>query len=124
IAQDISNHFKDTKLQSDIGEISIKISGCINACGHHHIGNIGILGLEKAGRENYQITIGGDASENMSLGERLGPGIDADEVPNTIERIINIYREFRAKDEKFIDTYRRIGIEKFRDAYNAKIMGE
>lgn len=124
IAQDISNHFKDQEIQSDIGELSIKISGCINACGHHHIGNIGILGLEKAGRENYQITVGGDAGENMSLGERLGPGIDADEVPQTIERIINTYRQLRNPSEKFIETYRRIGIEQFRIAYAQKEAGE
>lgn len=120
IAQEISNYFKDQKIQSNIGEINIKISGCINACGHHHIGNIGILGLEKAGRENYQITIGGDAGENMSLGERLGPGIDADKVPQTIERIINTYRQLRINNEKFIETYRRIGIDKFREAYSLK----
>jgi sulfite reductase (NADPH) hemoprotein beta-component len=120
IAQDIANHFADKKRAQDIGEISIKISGCINACGHHHIGNIGILGLEKAGRENYQITIGGDASENMALGERLGPGIDGDQVPQTIERIINTYQSLRQDKETFIETYRRIGIEVFRNSYNQK----
>lgn len=120
IAQAISNRFGSAQDQEDIGELNIKISGCINACGHHHIGNIGILGLEKAGRENYQITIGGDASEHMALGERLGPGIDADQVPDTIERIVNTYRELREDGEKFIETYRRVGIEKFREAYSAK----
>ncbi len=118
IAQEISNHFASKEIQDDIGKLGIKISGCINACGHHHIGNIGILGLEKAGRENYQITIGGDAGENMAMGERLGPGIDADQVPKVIENIIDVYRQLRRRDEEFIDTYRRIGIDKFREVYS------
>lgn len=117
IAQEISKKFEQQNLQDEIGELGIKISGCINACGHHHIGNIGILGLEKAGRENYQITIGGDASENMSLGERLGPGIDADQVPDAILRLVNKYREHRTPNETFIETYRRIGIAEFQAAY-------
>jgi sulfite reductase (NADPH) hemoprotein beta-component len=118
IAQDISLRFSDAKVQRDIGNLGIKISGCINACGHHHIGNIGILGLEKSGRENYQITIGGDATLNMEMGERLGPGIDGDKVPETIERIVNLYRDLREGNEEFIDTYRRIGIDRFRQAYS------
>ncbi len=117
IAQAISEHFADSNLQKDIGALGIKISGCINACGHHHIGNIGILGLEKAGRENYQITIGGDAGENMAIGERLGPGIDAEEIPATIERIVNTYKKLRNDSETFIETYRRVGIGDFRLAY-------
>lgn len=120
IAQAISEKFADAQTQDDIGNLGIKISGCINACGHHHIGNIGILGLEKAGRENYQITIGGDATQNMAMGERLGPGINGEEVPQTIERIVNVYRELREEHEEFIQTYRRIGIEKFRQAYAQK----
>lgn len=117
IAQEISQKFAAQNLQDEIGQLGIKISGCINACGHHHIGNIGILGLEKAGRENYQITIGGDASENMSLGERLGPGIDADQVPDAILRLVNKYRELRLDNESFIETYRRIGIADFQSAF-------
>ena len=120
IAQAISEYFADSYLQDDIGEISIKISGCINACGHHHIGNIGILGLEKAGRENYQITLGGDAGSNMSIGNILGPGIDGDEVPKAIERIINAYKQNREAGEAFIDTFRRIGIDTFKAAYLSK----
>lgn len=120
VAQAISEHFADSALQQDIGALGIKISGCINACGHHHIGNIGILGLEKAGRENYQITIGGDAGENMAIGERLGPGIDYDEVPAAIERIVNTYKKLRENGETFIETYRRIGIAEFRTAYEAR----
>lgn len=118
IAQDISNHFANEELQADIGSLGIKISGCINACGHHHIGNIGILGLEKAGRENYQITIGGDATQNMAMGERLGPGIDGDKVPQIVSKLVEVYRTERVPDEEFIDTYRRIGIEKFKLAYS------
>ena len=121
IAQDISNHFADADLQADIGNLGIKISGCINACGHHHIGNIGILGLEKAGRENYQITIGGDATEKMAMGERLGPGIDGDKVPQIIEKLIEVYRGARLQNEEFITTYRRVGIEPFKSAYSESL---
>ncbi|MBN8647400.1 MAG: nitrite/sulfite reductase [Caulobacterales bacterium] len=117
IAQEISQKFAQQNLQDEIGQLGIKISGCINACGHHHIGNIGILGLEKAGRENYQITIGGDASENMSLGERLGPGIDGDQVPDAILRLVNKYRELRTSGESFIETYRRVGVADFQAAF-------
>lgn len=117
IAQEISQKFAAQNLQDEIGQLGIKISGCINACGHHHIGNIGILGLEKAGRENYQITIGGDASENMSLGERLGPGIDGDQVPDAILRLVNKYRELRTEGESFIETYRRVGVADFQAAF-------
>ncbi|KAF0183472.1 MAG: nitrite and sulfite reductase 4Fe-4S region [Hyphomonadaceae bacterium] len=117
IAQEISKRFESSQKQAEIGNISINISGCINACAHHHIGNIGILGLEKSGRENYQITIGGDATLDMALGERLGPGIDAEDVPDTIERIINRYLHLREEGEEFIDTYRRLGIEHFRVAF-------
>ncbi len=119
IAQDIAKRFADQNRQQLIGELGIKISGCINACGHHHIGNIGILGLEKSGEESYQITLGGDATENAAIGERLGPGVTADEVPDTIERIVDIYLAERQNDERFIDTYRRVGIERFKGAIHA-----
>ena len=102
-----------------IGELGIKISGCINACGHHHIGHIGILGLEKSGEESYQITLGGDATENAAIGERLGPGVTGDDVPETIERIVDIYLAERQKGERFIDTYRRVGIDRFKGAIHA-----
>ncbi|MFM8606673.1 MAG: nitrite/sulfite reductase [Hyphomicrobiales bacterium] len=119
IAQDIAKRFADPDRQQLIGELGIKISGCINACGHHHIGHIGILGLEKSGEESYQITLGGDATENAAIGERLGPGVTGDDVPDTIERIVDIYLAERQKGERFIDTYRRVGLDCFKGAIHA-----
>jgi sulfite reductase (NADPH) hemoprotein beta-component len=119
IAQAIATRFADPDRQKLIGELGIKISGCINACGHHHIGNIGILGLEKSGEESYQITLGGDATENAAIGERLGPGVTADAVPDTIERLVDIYLDERQRGERFIDTYRRVGIDRFKGAIHA-----
>jgi len=116
IAQAIARRFADPERQRLIGALGIKISGCINACGHHHVGAIGILGLDKAGVENYQITLGGDPTEHVALGERLGPGIDADAVPDAIERIVDIYLARRQPAEPFIDTVRRIGLDPFKPA--------
>ena len=119
IAQDIAKRFADPDRQQLIGELGIKISGCINACGHHHIGHIGILGLEKSGEESYQITLGGDATECAAIGERLGPGVTGDDVPDTIERIVDIYLAERQSGERFIDTYRRVGLDRFKGAIHA-----
>jgi sulfite reductase (NADPH) hemoprotein beta-component len=119
IAQAIATKFADPDRQKLIGELGIKISGCINACGHHHIGHIGILGIEKSGEESYQITLGGDATETASIGERLGPGVTADAVPDTIERLVDIYLAERQADERFIDTYRRVGLDRFKGAIHA-----
>jgi sulfite reductase (NADPH) hemoprotein beta-component len=119
IAQAIATKFADPDRQKLIGELGIKISGCINACGHHHIGNIGILGLEKSGDESYQITLGGDATETAAIGERLGPGVTADAVPDTIDRLVDIYLAERTPDERFIDTYRRVGLDRFKGAIHA-----
>jgi sulfite reductase (NADPH) hemoprotein beta-component len=117
IAQAIATRFADPERQQLIGRLGIKISGCINACGHHHVGAIGILGLDKAGVENYQITLGGEPGEGAALGERLGPGIDAEAVPDAIERIVDTYLvRRRGPDEPFIDTLRRIGLDPFRAA--------
>ena len=117
IAQDISTRFASPELSRTIGEMKIKISGCINACGHHHVGHIGILGLEKAGRENYQITLGGDATETMEVAQRVGPGFDADEVVPAIERLVNAYLDLRLdQDEAFLSAYRRLGPEPFKKA--------
>jgi sulfite reductase (NADPH) hemoprotein beta-component len=121
IAQAIATRFADPERQQAIGRLGIKISGCINACGHHHVGAIGILGLDKAGVENYQITLGGDPGDGAALGERLGPGIDADAVPAAIERIVDTYLVRRAsKDEPFIETVRRVGLEPFRTAFQTE----
>ena len=117
IAQDIATHFADPDRAESIGEMKIKISGCINACAHHHVGHIGILGLEKGGKENYQFTFGGDHTENMTLGERAGPGIAADQVVPAVERVVNVYLKSREKtDEPFLDTFRRIGVTPFKEA--------
>jgi sulfite reductase (NADPH) hemoprotein beta-component len=102
-----------------IGPLAIKISGCINACGHHHVGHIGILGLEKAGGESYQITLGGDPSETASIGERLGPGLSAEETVDTIERLVAIYLANRQPGETFVAAYRRLGHDRFKEALHA-----
>jgi sulfite reductase (NADPH) hemoprotein beta-component len=117
IAQEIAKRFADAERQALIGELGIKISGCINACGHHHVGAIGILGLDKAGVENYQITLGGDPGEQASLGQRLGPGIGAEAVPEAIERIVDTYLALRdGAGESFIETVRRVGLDPFKPA--------
>jgi sulfite reductase (NADPH) hemoprotein beta-component len=116
IAQAISNRFADPEEQREIGKLGIKISGCINACGHHHVGAIGILGLEKSGVESYQITLGGDPTFSAAIGERLGPGFGAEEVPEVVAKIVDVYRGARVDGEAFIETYRRIGVEPFKVA--------
>src|SRR5690606_463253 len=117
IAQAISHRFAAPERQREIGELKIKISGCINACGHHHAGHIGILGVEKKGTELYQITVGGDGSEAASVGGILGPGFVADDVPDAIERLVDTYMARRAgPDEPFIAAYRRLGDAPFKEA--------
>jgi sulfite reductase (NADPH) hemoprotein beta-component len=105
--------------EQDIGPLSIKISGCVNACGHHHAGHIGILGVEKGGREYYQMTLGGSATESPAIGQRLGPAIEANEVVTTIEALLAHYREVRTPGETFIDSINRLGSAAFREALNA-----
>ena len=117
IAQDIAHRFASPERQKEIGALKIKISGCINACGHHHVGHIGILGVEKKGTELYQITVGGDATENAAIGKILGPGFEAEKVPDAIERLVNKYIETReSADEPFIEAYRRLGEAPFKEA--------
>jgi len=117
IAQQIATRFEELKLEHDIGQLKIKISGCINACGHHHVGHIGILGLDRAGVENYQITLGGDGTENATIGERAGPGFSYDEIIPAIERLIYAYLDLReAAVETFLETYRRLGAAPFKAA--------
>jgi sulfite reductase (NADPH) hemoprotein beta-component len=117
IAQAISTRFADPARQREIGPLGIKISGCINACGHHHVGNIGILGLEKRGEESYQITLGGDATENAAIGDILGPGLTAGEVPDAIDRLVSVYLADRLAGESFIETVRRLGTAPFKAAF-------
>jgi sulfite reductase (NADPH) hemoprotein beta-component len=114
IAQKISEKFGSEARQNEIGPLSVKISGCINACGHHHIGAIGILGLEKRGQESYQITIGGEAGENTTIGEIIGPGVVAEEVPNVIEKIVNVYLSERKPGETFASNVIRRGVAPFK----------
>lgn len=116
VAQAISQRFSDMSRQRRIGKLGIKISGCINACGHHHVGAIGILGLEKKGQESYQITLGGDPTFSASIGEILGPGVTADQVPDVIEHLVDFYLAEREEGETFIDAWRRIGHSRFKDA--------
>ena len=117
IAQDIADHVRAHGLEDEIGKLNIRISGCINACGHHHLGHIGILGLDRAGVENYQITLGGDANDIPSIGQRAGAGFPADEVVPAIDRLLRAYLEVREdEDERFIDTYRRVGPAPFKAA--------
>ena len=115
LSQALADRFSDPKRQRAIGEMSIKISGCINACGHHHVGNIGILGLEKAGVEFYQIKLGGDSSENAAIGKVTGPGFSHDETVEAIERMVDFYLEQKSEGERFIDTFKRIGMEPFKE---------
>ena len=115
IAQEIAARFDELKIEHDIGALKIKISGCINACGHHHVGHIGILGLDRAGVENYQITLGGDHTETAAVGERAGPGFNAAEIVPAIERLVLGYMDLRqAPDETFLEAYRRLGVAPFK----------
>ncbi|WP_424973689.1 nitrite/sulfite reductase [Dinoroseobacter sp. S124A] len=117
VAQQIATRFDELKLEHDIGALKIKISGCINACGHHHVGHIGILGLDRAGVENYQITLGGDGTETAAIGERAGPGFAYDEIVPAIERLIYAYLDVRdSADETFLEAYRRLGAVPFKAA--------
>ena len=114
IAHQINKRFDDLDYLHDLGELRVKMSGCMNACGHHHVGHIGILGVDKKGKEFYQITLGGDASNEAALGDRLGRAIEKSRVADTIGRLLEIYVDRRHEGERFIDTYRRIGMKPFR----------
>ena len=116
LAQKISNRFAAIERQKDLGELKLKISGCINACGHHHAGHIGILGVDKKGLENFQLSLGGSAAEDVSLAKITGPGFDEDGVVDAEETVTNLYLDKREDGERFIDTYRRIGMAPFKEA--------
>jgi len=121
IAQQIATRFDELKLEHEIGPMKIKISGCINACGHHHVGHIGILGLDRAGVENYQVTLGGDGTETMSIGERAGPGFSGDDIVPAIERVVLAYLDLRRDPaETFLEALRRLGTEPFKAALYPK----
>ena len=117
IAQDLSRRFADPDRQKEIGPLKIKISGCINACGHHHVGHIGILGVEKKGTELYQITIGGDAIETAAIGTILGPGFTAEALPGAVETLVDTYLGLRTTpEESFVAAHRRLGDAPFKEA--------
>jgi sulfite reductase (NADPH) hemoprotein beta-component len=116
VAQKIATRFADMDRQRDLGELKLKISGCINACGHHHAGHIGILGVDRKGVENYQLTFGGSGAEDVSIGKIIGPGFDEDGVVDAVEKATEVYKSLREGDERFIDTYRRVGLDPFKEA--------
>jgi sulfite reductase (NADPH) hemoprotein beta-component len=117
VAQELATHFEALKLEHEIGPLKIKISGCINACGHHHVGHIGILGLDRAGVENYQITLGGDGTEDAVIGEKTGPGFAYTEIVPAIERILRAYLGLRLEaSETFLQAFKRVGMEPFKVA--------
>ena len=115
IAQAIQQRFDDLDYLHDLGELSLNISGCMNACGHHHIGNIGILGVDKNGSEWYQLTLGGSQGRQAALGKVIGPSFAAEQVPEVIERIVRTYVDYREVNEGFLDTFQRIGLEPFKE---------
>ncbi len=116
IAKAIQERFDNLDYLFDLGDISLNISGCINSCGHHHVGNIGVLGVDKDGEEWYQITLGGEQGNNAAIGKVIGPSFYADEIPDVITNVINTYVEHRADDESFVETYRRLGVTPFKEA--------
>ncbi|WP_113265813.1 nitrite/sulfite reductase [Agrobacterium cavarae] len=117
VSQEISRRFGSPERQAEIGELKIKISGCINACGHHHVGHIGLLGVEKKGAELYQITLGGSGDENSSIGEIIGRGFEPEKVTDAVETIVDTYLGLRlSKEETFLEAYRRVGPQPFKDA--------
>jgi sulfite reductase (NADPH) hemoprotein beta-component len=120
IAESIQREFNDFDNLIDIGEINLNISGCMNACGHHHVGNIGILGVDKKGEEFYQVSLGGSSKNQASLGKIIGPSFAQEEIPGVIQKIISIYKSQRKDNEKFIDTYNRIGMDPFKEQVYAK----
>jgi sulfite reductase (NADPH) hemoprotein beta-component len=115
VAEDIQRKFSDLDYVYDLGDLELNISGCMNACGHHHIGHIGILGVDKKGKEWYQIQLGGSANKSASLGKVLGPSLSREEITDGIEKLLDVYVENRIADESFLNTYQRIGIDKFKE---------
>ncbi|MGB0692019.1 MAG: nitrite/sulfite reductase [Pseudomonadales bacterium] len=119
VAEAIQRKFDDLAVLQDLGALDINISGCMNACGHHHVGNIGILGVDKKGEEFYQVSIGGSGYEDASLAKILGPSFAQDEIPEIVQKLVDVHLEHREDEETFIDTYRRIGIDPYKEAVYA-----
>ena len=120
IAQHIAERFANPDLAEDVGELKIKISGCINSCGHHHVGHIGILGVDKKGEEYYQLTLGGSGAEDAEVGKILGPAIPAAGVTDAVDDLVRVYLRERQPGERFLDTYRRTGLAPFKEAVYAE----
>jgi sulfite reductase (NADPH) hemoprotein beta-component len=116
LAQKLSERFASAERQKDLGELKVKISGCINACGHHHAGHIGVLGVDRKGVENFQLSLGGSGAEDASVGQITGPGFSEDGVVDAIEKVTNLYLAQREEGERFLDTYRRLGMKPFKEA--------
>jgi sulfite reductase (NADPH) hemoprotein beta-component len=121
IANDIQKRFDDLDYLHDLGDISLNISGCMNSCGHHHVGNIGILGVDKDGQEWYQVTLGGEQGLNAAIGKVIGPSFFAEDMPDVISKVIDVYVEKREPNEKFVDTVHRIGITPFKERVYAEV---
>lgn len=120
IAQALQERFEDLDFLYDLGPLDLNISGCMNACGHHHVGHIGILGVDKKGEEYYQVSIGGNSTDDASLGKILGPSFFREDVPGVVEKVLEVYVGQRHEDERFLDTYRRIGLKPFKEHVYAK----
>ena len=120
VALEISERFADLDYQEDIGELNLKISGCINACGHHHVGHIGILGIDRRGKEAYQLMLGGSPSDDASLAQIIGPALAPDKIVDALETVLKTYLGLRtAPEERFLDCYRRVGATPFKEAVYA-----
>jgi sulfite reductase (NADPH) hemoprotein beta-component len=121
VAQNIAAKFADAERAERVGELKIKISGCINACGHHHVGHIGILGVDKKGEEFYQLTLGGSAAEDAGVGQALGPALPYDKVADAVDTLVDVYLRERQGAERFLDTFRRTGVAPFKEAVYADV---
>jgi sulfite reductase (NADPH) hemoprotein beta-component len=120
VAEAIQARFADLDYLYDLGPVELNISGCMNACGHHHIGHIGILGVDKKGQEFYQVCLGGSQSRDASIGKILGPSFRQEDMPDVIERILGTYVDLRIEEETFLETYRRVGIDPFKERVYAQ----
>jgi sulfite reductase (NADPH) hemoprotein beta-component len=115
IAEALQRTFDDLDYLHDIGDLDLNISGCMNACGHHHVGHIGILGVDKKGAEFYQVSLGGNSGRNAAIGKILGPSFAAEEMPAVVTKVVDVYLERRTPEEDFIDTFERIGMDPFKE---------
>ena len=120
VAEAIQSRFEDLDYLYDLGPLDLNISGCMNACGHHHIGHIGILGVDKKGQEFYQVALGGSQAKDASIAKILGPSFKQEDMPDVMDRILSTYLDMRQEEETFLQTYRRIGIDPFKERVYAQ----